>query len=150
MSFADIEFPNSGLFLKIVPGKPSVIRLLQADPVARYVHGFGKTEVACQGAGCAGCMNPDKEFKAKHRYKMNVYSHDTQKVLIFDFPKTLCQTFQSVERTLASQGLKIMDVDLVVEGSGEKMQRKYQVTPMIKSKEVPAGLSLHDLSGLPF
>lgn len=152
MSFADIELKSAGLFLKIESGKPVTIRLLQDSPISQTLHGFGKTAVPCDGAGCMNCTSEDIEFKkAKQRFKINVYSHDNQKVMIFDFGPALIRQFKTAEKNLKVQGLKITDMDLIIDATGEKMQREYQVTPMIKSKEIPVGLVLHDLSGgLPF
>lgn len=148
MSFADVEIKSSGLFLKIESGKPVTIRLLQGTPYARVIHGFGKTAVNCDGKGCLSCLSDDAEFKkSKQRFKVNVYSHDSQKVMIFDFGPGLTRQFQTTEKNLKAQGLEIVDVDLIIDAAGEKEQRKYQVTPMIKSKAIPVGLVLHDLAG---
>lgn len=147
MSFADVEIKSSGLFLKIESGKPVTIRLLQDTPLSRIIHGFGKLSVKCDGEGCLSCLSTDAEFKkAKQRFKINVYSHDDQKVKVFEFGPGLMRQFKTTEKNLGTQGLKIKDVDLIIDAAGEKEQRKYQVTPMIKSKEIPVGLVLHNLS----
>lgn len=146
MSFADINIKSSGLFLKVEAGKPVTIRLLQDSPVSEMTHGFGKTKVACAGPGCPACGMEDPELrKPKQRFKINIYSHDSQKVMIFEFGPALCRQLKIAEKNLLIQGVKITDTDLIVDASGEKEQRKYQVTPMIKSKEIPSGLILHDL-----
>lgn len=152
MSFADIEIKSSGMFLKIESGKPATIRLLQDDPYSNVIHGFGKNSVKCQGEGCPSCADTDPEFrKAKQRVKVNVYSHDDQKVMILEFGPGLLRQLKTTEKNLLTQGLKISDVDVIIDAAGEKQQRKYQVTPMIKSREIPSGLVLHDLKGdLPF
>lgn len=146
MSFADVELKLSGMFLKLEVGKPATLRLLQDSPVSRTIHGFGKAAVECVGNACAGCASDDQDFKkSKQRFKINIYSHDQQKVMIFEFGAAVIRQLKTTEKNLVAQGLKITDIDLIIDASGEKTQRKYQVTPMIKSREVPQGLVLHNL-----
>lgn len=146
MSFGDIEVKSSGLFLKLQAGQPATIRLLQESPISQMLHGWGKTTAVCGGKNCLTCLSTDDETKkVRQRFKINIYSYESQKVMIFEFGISVINQLKTLEKNLSAQGVKITDVDIIVDASGEKEQRKYQITPMIKSKEIPVGLVLHSL-----
>lgn len=156
MSFADVKIKNSGgIFFKVEAGKPSVIRLLQDNPFQYTMHGFGKEAEECSGENCGFCKEkePDGKLsdfaKQKQRFKVNVYSHDSNKVQIWECGPQVMGLLQKTEEALKIQGLKILDVDLMVSKDGEGLDTEYSVQPMLKSREVPAGLALHTLD-LPF
>lgn len=158
MSFADIEVKSSGMFLKIKSGEPVVIRLLQDNPSHKVQHGIGNTAIECPGENCPKCQEkgpdgkPSKDAKAKQRFKLNVYSHDNNKVMLWEFGAGLMKMIQMTEETLKTQEVSILDVDLIISAKGELMDKKYSVQPMLKSRPVPEGLVLHKLeaSDLPF
>lgn len=160
MAFGDYDVKTGGMFLKIESGKPQIIRLLQDDPSMKIIHGFGKTAMPCEGEGCIYCLEkddklqPTKNAKAKKRFKLNVYSHDQQKVLLWDFGPGVMGLLQDVETSLKLQGVKILETDLIVNAKGELMDKEYSIQAAMKSKPVPEGLVLHPLesksSGVPF
>lgn len=155
MSFADVKIQTGGMFLKVEAGHPLVLRLLQDDPFQYVIHGFGKEGEECAGQNCTFCQdkdeqgNPSKFSKRRQRFKLNIYSHDFQKVMIWEFGPQVMGLLQNSEASLKIQGLKILDVDLMVSSAGEGMDKEYSVQPMLKSKDVPSGLTLHKLD-LPF
>ena len=157
MSFSDIKIESAGgLFLpKIESGKPQVIRLLQDNPKVRIQHGFGRTSTDCLGDQCLKCLekdekgNPSKDAKKKQRFKLNVYSHDQNKVMLFEFGAGILNEIQKVEESLKSQEINILETDLVLNAKGDGMEKKYSVQPMLKSRFVPPDLQLHKLDNDP-
>lgn len=155
MSFADVKIQNSGMFFKVDSGHPQVIRVLEDTPFQYVQHGFGKEAEECSGTTCVFCKDVDPEGKAtpfakkKQRFKLNLYSHDFLKVMIWEFGPQVMELLQNSEAALKRQELNILNVDLMVDSSGEGLDKSYSVQPMLKSKEVPAGLTLHKLD-LPF
>lgn len=153
MAFGDYNVKTAGgMFLKIESGKPQVIRLLQDNPAQKTIHGFGKTEVACEGEGCSMCAEKDPNNKARKRFKLNIYNHDTSRVMLWDFGTGVMKLIQDVEDVLKGQGIEILDTDIIVNAKGEKMDKKYSVQPMMKSKAIPPGLALFAIEepGVPF
>lgn len=155
MSFSDIKIQTGGLFFKIESGHPMVVRLLHDDPFQYVIHGFGKECDECSGEHCVFCQakdehgNPTPNSKRRQRFKLNIFSHDYAKVMIWEFGPQVMELIQNSEAALEAQGLKILDVDLMVASSGEGLDKSYSIQPMLKSKDVPAGLKLHRLD-LPF
>ncbi len=138
-SFSDIEIRSTGKFFKVESGHPVVIRLLSDSPEERVVHGFGKEETECVGDSCAKCAEGSE---AKQRWSVHIYNHETKRPMVWDFGAGVCRQLAGVYKTLKAQELKITDVDLMVDSTGEKMQKKYQITPMMKSKPVPEDLEV--------
>lgn len=156
MSFADVKIrQSSGMFLKMDAGHPAVVRLLQDNPFQYVQHGFGKDGAECGGERCSFCSEKDADGKAtdyskqKQRFKLNVYSHDSSKVLIWECGPQVMGLLQKSEESLKIQGLNILDIDLMVSKEGEGLDTEYSIQPMLKSREVPKGLMLHPLD-LPF
>lgn len=156
MSFADIKIKaGAGMFFKVESGTPMVVRLLHDDPFQYVQHGFGKIAEECSGENCLFCQEKDADgnatdkSKRKQRFKLNIYSHDSQKVMIWEFGPQVMGLIQNSEASLKIQGLNILDVDLMVTSNGEMMDKEYSIQPMLKSRDVPAGLTLHKLD-LPF
>lgn len=154
MSFSDYKLdPTGGLYLKTESGKPLAVRLLQDDPLQYAVHGFGPSQTECSGQHChlCGVLGDDGKPKNKRRkrFKLNIFSHDQNKVMIWEFGPQVMGQLQTTEGTLKLQDVKILDVDLMVQSSGEGMDKEYSVQPMMKSRTVPVGLVLHMLD-LPF
>lgn len=156
MSFSDVKINTSGgLYLKVESGKPAVVRVLQDEPAESIIHGFGKDAKECAGDHCQFCGEKDangeatKHSKRRQRFKLNAYSHDYSKVMIWEFGPQIMGLLQNTEGSLKIQGLDILDVDLMVSSAGEGMDKEYSIQPMLKSKEVPVGLVLHKLD-LPF
>lgn len=150
MAFGDYNIKTAGgMFLKIESGKPQVIRLLQDNPSMKIIHGFGKTEENCEGEGCTMCLEKDEKGvpnnKARKRFKLNIYNHETERVMIWDFGTGVMKLIQDVEEVLKSQGINILDTDIIVNARGDKMDKKYSVQPMMKSKTIPTGLALFSI-----
>lgn len=133
-SFNDIEVRSNSKFFKVESGKPAVIRLLSDSPDERTVHGFGKEEIECTGEGCFKCQDGSD---AKQRWSISIYNHETKRAAIWEFGAGVCKLLKGVCKTFAAQEIKITDVDLMVDATGEKLTKKYQITPMMKSKPVP-------------
>lgn len=156
MSFSDVKINTSGgLYLKVESGKPAVLRVLQDMPAESIIHGFGKDAKECGGDHCQFCGEkdangePTKHSKRRQRFKLNAYSHDSSKVMIWEFGPQIMELLQNTEGALKIQALDILDVDLMVSSTGEGLDKTYSIQPMLKSKEVPTGLVLHKLD-LPF
>lgn len=140
--FSEIEIKSSGKFLKVESGHPIQIRLLSDSPEERVLHGFGKEAIECEGENCSKC---EEGSEAKQRWSVAVYNHEVNKPMVWDFGAGVCRALQGVYKTLKTQDIKITTVDLMVDATGEKMQKKYQITPMMKSKPVPESLDINDL-----
>lgn len=154
MSFADVKIETSGgLYLKIESGKPVVVRVLHDDPFSYITHGFGKLSKECGGEHCQLCAEVDHEGKKvnkrRQRFKLNIFSHDEMKVMIWEFGPQVMEHIKTTESSLKLQDIKILDTDLVVTSTGEGMDKEYSVQPMLKSRTIPVGLVLHKLD-LPF
>ena len=155
MPFSDIKIKSGGLFLEIENSRPVLLRLLQDDPLQFVIHGFGKTQAECSGENCVHCNQiggdgkPTDFSKRRRRFKLNAYSHDANKVMIWEFGPQILEQLQNCEKSLVLQEALILDVDLIVSSSGESKDKSYSVQPALKSKTVPAGLALHSLD-LPF
>lgn len=156
MSFSDVKIQTSGgMFLKIESGKPAVVRVLHDVPFDYVIHGFGKDAKECGGEHCVYCEEKDENgdatahSKRKQRFKLNVFSHDSKKVMIWEFGPQVMELLQGSEASLKLQELNILDVDLMVSSTGEGMDKSYSIQPMLKSREIPVGLKLHKLD-LPF
>src|SRR5882724_5918876 len=114
----------------------------------RIIHGFAKEATNCDGPGCGECA---AGHDAKQRFLVNIYDHNTQKVLIWEFGSMIAKQLKSLAITLKEEGKSLLDVDLKVEASGSSQNKKYMVTPRMTAKPVPIGLMLHLISNeLPF
>lgn len=148
MSFSNLKIKSNGKFLKIEPGDPHDVRLYSEEPIERIIHGFAKEATVCDGPKCALCAGGQD---AKQRFLVNVYDHNTQKVMIWEFGPMVGKQLKAISITLGEEGKSLLDVDLKVEASGSEKNKKYIVTPRMTAKLVPAGLMLHLISSdLPF
>lgn len=138
-NFGDVEIKSTGKFFKVASGHPVVVRLLSDSPEERIVHGFGKEEIECAGEGCPKCAEGSE---AKQRWSIALYNHEAKRPMIWDFGAAVCRQLSGVYKTLNAQEIKLTDTDLMIDATGEKMQKKYQVTPMMKSKPVPEDLEI--------
>lgn len=146
MAFSDLDLPVGGMYLKIKSGEAYTIRMMQDTPSVKTLHGFGKEAVKCDGTGCVMCGDANnKNRKAKQRFSINVYSHDQQKVLVWEFGSGICGQIREIEESLKKQGLTLTETDLGITAKGENMEKRYMVQPMIKSRPVPEGLTLYEL-----
>lgn len=145
----DLEIKSSGKFLKIESGQPHDIRILSEEPAEKMMHGFAKEAKLCGGEHCTWCA---KGEEVKQRFRVNVYDHTAQKVLLWEFGAMIAKQIKSVAITLKEEGKPLLDVDLKIEASGSEKNKKYMVTPRITSKEIPKGLRLYTLDDpdLPF
>lgn len=141
MGYGELDIRSSGKFLKIEAGAPHDLRILNADPVERIIHGFGKEAKRCTGEDCVYC----EESEASQRFITNVYDHGVRRVMIWEFGVTIARKLRSIDNTLREEGKTIMDTDIKVEASGSGMGKKYEVTPRMTSKPVPPGLVLHKI-----
>lgn len=149
MSFSDLKIKSTGKFLKIEAGEPHDIRLYSDEPVEKLIHGFGKDAMPCTAPTCGSCSE-GKEVK--QRFLVNVYDHNTQKVMVWEFGAMIAKQLKALSNTLEEEDKTLLDVDLKVDATGSNQNKKYMVTPRMTSKSVPTGLMLHklDTSDLPF
>lgn len=142
-----VEIKSNGKFLKIENDKPQTIRLV-GDGVERVIHGFGKDETRCTGAGCLQCSEGSE---AKQRFKTNVYSFTMGRVFIWDFGGGIAKSLKEIAKNLSTDGKTMDEVDLKVSVSGSGLQKKYAIMPWPSTKPLPMGLAVYDLeSGVPF
>jgi hypothetical protein len=151
MNFANLEIKLSGKFLKIESGQPHDIRVLSEEPAEKMQHFDEKTNksMICGGPNCTYCISG---LPISQRFRVNVYDHNAQKVLLWEFGTMIAKQIKSVAITLAEEHKILLDVDLKIEASGSNKSKKYMVTPRLTSKEIPKGLKLHSLEDpdLPF
>lgn len=138
--YGDLEIKSSSKFLKIESGIPHDVRLLSESPMVKLSHGFGKDAVECEGQGCPECATSEEE--PRQRFSAAVYDFSLKRVLTWEFGATIAKQLKSIDNTLKEEGKKITEVDLKVEASGEKMQKKYSVIPRMTSKVLPEGLDI--------
>ena len=146
MSYGDLDIRNTGKYLKIENGQPHDVRLLDETPFEKTIHGFGKEATICQGDDCTECAEGDEP---KQRFMANVYDHGLKKALIWEFGSGVAKQLKAIDNALGEEERKIVDVDLKVDSSGEKMTKKYMITPRMTAKPIPPGLKTTDFS-LPF
>jgi hypothetical protein len=138
MSYGDVNIKSNSRFLKIESGVPHDIRLLSESPEERVVHGFGKEEVECLGDGCLPCKDPENQ--AKQRFTAEIYDHTIKRQLTWEFGAAIAKQLKAIDTTMAEEGRKITSIDLKVEAQGEKMSKKYMVTPRMSAKPLPDGV----------
>lgn len=143
MSFGDVKIVSNSKFLKIEPGQPHDIRVLNESPIEQYKHTGDDKPVLCKGPTCALCEEEDPIQK----FITNIYDHGMKKVLLWEYGGGVAKKLKAVANTLAEESKSINDVDLKVEATGSGMQKRYEVTPRMTSKEVPTGLKLHSVDG---
>lgn len=132
-------------FLKIEAGEPHDIRLLNPEPVEIYSHQIqgAKSEI-CTGDSCKLC---DAGNEPRQRFLVNVFDFSSNKVKILEYGSMIGKQLKEIYKTLLEENRKITDVDLKVSATGSNLSKRYQITPRMTSKPVPAGLTLHDLVG---
>lgn len=147
--FTDLEIKSNSKYFKVKAGEPHDARVLSETPSTFMVHQGPQTTIPCNGGICTYCA---KGAEVKQRFKANVYDHNSQKVLLWEFGTMVAKQLRSLAKTLAEEGKTLLDVDVKVEVSGSGLDTKYMVTPRMTSKEIPKGLKLHPLSdeGIPF
>jgi len=145
-SYEDLEIKTTGKYLKIDPSEAHDIRLLSEFPHVRMIHGFGKEAQECAGDHCTNCAGG---IEAKQRFYVNVYDHNTKKVLVWEFGAMIAKQLKKIAVTLKEEGRIMLETDLKVEAEGADKNRKYTLTPRMAAKPVPTGLVLHKLD-LPF
>lgn len=135
MSYAEVNVKSNSKFLKIESGVAHDIRLLSETPEVRVVHGFGRDESPCEGNGCERCViskdGPTQRFKAE------VYDHTLKRRMTWEFGATIMKQLKAIDTTMSEEGRKITEIDLKVEATGEKMTKKYIVTPRMSAKPLP-------------
>lgn len=146
MSYGDIKIAATGKYLRIETGQPREVRILDETPFEKVVHGFGKDAINCQAAGCDKCAGGDTP---KQRFATNVWDHSLQKAMIWEFGPNIAKQLCAIDKSLAEEGRKITDVDLKVESSGEKLSKKYMITPRMSTRGIPESINKVDLS-VPF
>lgn len=150
MNIDDLKIKSAGKFIKIESGEPQDLRVLTENIVERMIHGFGKEAVTCGGPGCFKCAGG---VDIKQRFFVNVYNHNVQRVMLWEFGPGIAKSLKSIAKTLKEENRTILDVDIKVEADGSGMNKKYKVIPRMTAKEIPAGLILHKIEvdeGIPF
>ena len=142
MSFSDMKIENKGKFVKIESGQPQVLRILENTPCSKMIHGFGKEAVDCTGEGCFKCIDG---IESQQRFEVNVFSQDEKRVMVFGFGAGIANKLKTIAKTLESQEMQILDVDLHISATGSNKSKVYTIQPMLKSKSVPSGLRLFDI-----
>lgn len=142
----DQDIKTNTKFLKIEAGDPRDVRLLNPEPIERYVHIYKPPtpSVPCAGDDCRDCIKGDEP---KQHFLANVYDHTRGKVLIWEYGTMIAKQLKEIYKTLLEEDRNITDTDLKVTATGSQMAKRYQITPRMKSQKVPAGLVLHDLLG---
>ena len=146
MSFVDLKIKSGGKFLKVESGEPHDVRLYSETPFERNMHGFGKEGAECGGKVCGRCAEGSE---VKQRFLVNIYDHNTQKVMVWEFGTMIAMQLKKLAIALQEEGRTLLDVDLKVDATGSQQSKKYTVTPRMSSKPVPTGLVLYKLD-LPF
>jgi hypothetical protein len=135
MSYGDLEIKSNSKFLKIESGVPHDIRLLSESPESKVMHGFGKEATVCEEND--QCLPCQEGHEARQRFSAQVYDFLLKRVLTWEFGSAVAKQLKAIDNTLQEESKKITQVDLKVEASGEKMQKKYMVTPRMTSKVLP-------------
>ncbi len=131
MSYADVEVKSNSKFLKIESGIPHDIRLLDESPDEKIIHGFGKDAMVCEG---------EKGDEPKQRFSTHVYDHTLKRDLTWEYGTSVAKLLKAIDTSLGEEGKKITDIDIKVEAQGEKMSKKYMVTPRMSAKALPEGI----------
>lgn len=140
--YADLEIKSNSKFLKIEAGHPKQLRLL-GDSVATTMHFAGNKYQECLGPVCVHC---EEGIAPSVRHKANVFDHEIQRVMIFDFTPGVAKQIRQVAQSLAADKTDITDVDLKISVSGAGIDKRYMVMPWMPPKPLPPGLILHDLT----
>jgi len=149
MSYSDLKINSNSKFLKIEAGSPHDIRILNAIPEIAYKHARpGAAPITCNGASCMMCAGGDSPIQ---KFLTNVYDHNTEKILIWEFGGGVAKQLKAIDATLKEDKSEITQIDLRVDCSGSGKDKRYNVTPRINSKPVPLGLKMHKLTeDIPF
>lgn len=142
MSYGDMDIKSNGKFLRIESGVPHDVRILDADPVEKIIHGFGKEATNCIGEDCPRC---DEGSEPSQRFLTNVYDHTFHKVMLWEFGASIAKQLRSIDQTMREEGKTILNTDLKVEATGEMKNKKYMITLRMTPKLVPTGLTLHKI-----
>lgn len=145
-SYGDVIIQSTGKFVRIENGQPRELRLLDKVPFVKIIHGFGKEATSCTGEGCFKCA---EDNEPKQRFSANVYDHVLKKAMIWEYGSSIAKQLKSIYASLKEEGRNITEVDLRVESSGDKMTKKYSITPRMTTKPIPPDLKLVDF-GIPF
>lgn len=132
--YGDVEIKSNSKFLKIESGVPHDIRLLTPKPDEKIIHKFGQDAVECEGEGCEQCNGGDEP---RQRFSAEVYDHTLKRKLTWEYGSTIATQLKAIDTAMAEEGRQITMVDLKVEARGEKMSKKYMVTPRSTAKPLP-------------
>lgn len=150
MSYRDVTIKSNSLYLKVEPGTPQVIRLLDESPTEQFKHSDGTKPVACTGDKCIFCMDGKAPMQ---RFVTNVFNQATQRVQLFEYGSMIAKQLKAISTSLAEENADIMNIDLKIESTGSGMQKKYAVTPRMNSASLPAGIKTIEIrsgADLPF
>lgn len=145
-SYGDVTIQSTGKYVRIENGQPRELRLLDEKSFKKLSHGFGKASISCTGQGCLTCASGEP---IKQKWSVNVYDHTMKRAMVWDYGPSVAKQLKAISDSLKEEGKKIMEIDLRVEASGEKMTKEYRVTPRMTAKPVPPDLKLTDFS-IPF
>lgn len=157
MGYSDVKIKSGGMFLKIEPGQPKDIRLMDESPTEMAKHqitenGQFKT-FDCPGVDdCAYCKSGEHSAP-KQRFVCNVWDHGDQKMKLFEYGSSIAKQIQDIAKSLEEENRDILSVDLKIEATGSGLSRKYGVTPRMTARPVPEGLKKLEItkkSDLPF
>lgn len=147
----DVVIKSNSVFLKVESGHPQIIRLLDESPTEQFKHSIRENDqfktVGCSGKGCSYC----EKGPAKQRFVTNIYNQKLKRVQLFEYGAAIAIQFQSIAESLKEQDVDLMNVDLEVSATGEKLTKKYNVIPRMNSASLPDGLELIEIKdALPF
>lgn len=132
MKFADMDIPQAtgggGSLFARYDDKGSLLGVFRGDPVVYKKHGWGKTELLCEGGECDACHGGDR---AKQRFRINLIVEEggQQVAKIFEGGVTVYQQL----RALHDEGYNLEQTRLKVSKAGSGTDTTYTVMPAAKA-----------------
>lgn len=112
------EFPKSkGLFVSFASGDEFKVRVLTTDPVV--------TNKEFEGA--------DGEINISTKFAFIVYNFTLEKAQILNAGATITREIQRLHQD-EEWGANIKKIDIKIKAEGEKLNRKYTITPVPKAE----------------
>jgi len=141
--YGDVVIKSNSKFIKIEAGAPQDLRILDESPSELFKHASKQGPVSCLGENtCLKCASGDSPTQ---KFVTNVYSHNMNKVLLWEYGGGVAKQLKSIAQTLEEENKTILDVDLKVDATGSGKEKRYQVTPRMTAKPIPQNLTLHKL-----
>jgi hypothetical protein len=155
MGYDDANIVTNTKFLKIEPGDPHDLRLLDENPSESYKHNSGPNGKLDRPVDCLGeetCAYCQDGHDPNQRFTANVYDHNRNKVMLWEYGPAIAKQLKAIAIALKEEQKNILQFDLKVSAEGSGLQKKTTVTMRTTSKAIPADLKLIQIKGegIPF